>query len=354
MKIERKAISELIPAPYNPRKDIQPGDAEYEKLKRSLEEFGYVEPVIWNARTGHVVGGHQRLKVLRELGETEIDCVIVDLPDAQEKALNIALNKISNDWDKEKLAELLEDLQSTDIDMTVTGFDSAELDAVLNLDQVGEDDEDAYYGDDREKTYNAYHLHEYDNERTAGFYQLPTLKACHYVPESLIGFDTRKMYSDPPEGMGVHFFIDDYKFEGMWSRMHENIESLKRFSCVVMPDFSTYWDMPMAMKIWNLYRMRLVSQVMQDEGIQVLPLVRWLGDSSLDWCFEGIEPGGVIVYSAIGLGKINNTFKDICRRELAGAIKKLKPECIVLYGKDIGFDFQGVPVKRIDFARWRV
>ena len=110
----------------------------------------------------------------------------------------------------------------------------------------------------------------------------------------------------------------------------------------------------MAMKIWNLYRMRLVSQVMQDEGIQVLPLVRGLGDSSLTWCFEGIEPGGVIVYSSIGLGKVNNTFKDICRRELSAAIEQLKPECVVLYGKDIGFDFNGVPVKKIDFQRWRV
>ena len=173
MKIERKTISDLIPAPYNPRKDIQPGDAEYEKLKRSLKEFGYVEPVIWNVQTGHVVGGHQRLKVLRELGETEIDCVIVDLPDAQEKALNIALNKISNDWDKEKLAELLEDLQSTDIDLTVIGFDSAELDAVLNLDSDDDFDDDGYFGDEREKTYNLYRLNEYDETRTAGYYQFP-------------------------------------------------------------------------------------------------------------------------------------------------------------------------------------
>ena len=353
MKIERKRIAELIPAPYNPRQDIQPGDAEYEKLKRSLEEFGYVEPVIVNETTGHVVGGHQRLKVLRELGETEIDCVIVELPEPREKVLNIALNKISNKWDMDKLNVLLEDLQGTDIDLTITGFDSAEIDNLLTV-NIEDDDEDEYYGDEREKTYNAYHMHEYDNTRTAGFYQFPTLKACHYIPESLIGFDTRKMYSDPPEGMGVHFFVDDYKFEGMWSRMHENIESLKRFSCVVMPDFSTYWDMPMAMKIWNLYRMRLVSQVMQDEGIQVLPLVRGLGDSSLTWCFEGIEPGGVIVYSSIGLGKVNNTFKDICRRELSAAIEQLKPECVVLYGKDIGFDFNGVPVKKIDFQRWRV
>ncbi len=354
MRIERKSIYELMPAPYNPREDIQPGDAEYEKLKRSLEEFGYVEPVIWNERSGYVVGGHQRLKVLRELGETEIDCVIVDLPDEREKALNVALNKIHNTWDKEKLTELLEDLQNTDIDITLTGFDSAELDKLLKVEELEEEENEGYYGDDRDKTYNFYRLYEFDNTRTAGYYQFPTLKACHYVPESLIGFDTRTTYTNPPEGMGVHFFIDDYKFEGMWSNMHRNIETLKRFSCVVMPDFSTYWDMPMAMKIWNLYRMRLVSQVMQDEGINVLPVIRGLGDKTLDWCFEGIEPGGVIVYSSIGLGKNNNTFKDICRRELAGAIERLKPECIVLYGKDIGFDFQGVPVKKIDFNRWRV
>lgn len=89
MEIVRKKIDELIPAPYNPRKDLKPSDAEYEKLRRSLEEFGYVEPVIWNERTGYVVGGHQRLKVLRELGETEIDCVVVDMPEAQEKPLTL-------------------------------------------------------------------------------------------------------------------------------------------------------------------------------------------------------------------------------------------------------------------------
>ena len=93
---------------------------------------------------------------------------------------------------------------------------------------------------------------------------------------------------------------------------------------------------------------------MQDSGLQVLPLVRGLGDDTLDWCFEGIESGGVIVYSTIGLHKNNETFRDICRRELTAAIEHLKPECIVLYGKDIGFDFQGVPVKNIDYRRWRI
>ena len=77
MLVKTMPIAELKPADYNPRKDLQPGDAEYEKLKRSLTEFGYVEPVIWNSTTGHVVGGHQRLKVLEDLGHNTVDVIVV-------------------------------------------------------------------------------------------------------------------------------------------------------------------------------------------------------------------------------------------------------------------------------------
>lgn len=128
MVIEKKNTADLLPADYNPRKDLKPGDPEYEKLKRSLEQFGYVEPVIWNKATGRVVGGHQRLKVLIDMGITEVECVVVDLPDDKEKALNIALNKISGDWDKDKLAVLIADLQGTAFDVSLTGFDAAEID----------------------------------------------------------------------------------------------------------------------------------------------------------------------------------------------------------------------------------
>ena len=128
MVIESIKAEQLMPAKYNPRKDLKPGDAEYEKLKKSLEEFGYVEPVIWNRTTGNVVGGHQRLKVLLSMGMTEIDCVVVELSEEKEKALNVALNKISGDWDKNKLALLIADLQGADFDVSLTGFDPAEID----------------------------------------------------------------------------------------------------------------------------------------------------------------------------------------------------------------------------------
>ncbi len=128
MLIEKIPTERLIPADYNPRKDLKPGDPEYEKLKRSLEEFGYVEPVIWNKTTSHVVGGHQRLKVLLDMGITEAECLVVEMDAEKEKALNVALNKISGDWDKDKLTLLIADLQGADFDVSLTGFDPGEID----------------------------------------------------------------------------------------------------------------------------------------------------------------------------------------------------------------------------------
>ena len=143
MIIEKKNTADLLPADYNPRKDLKPGDAEYEKLKRSIEQFGYVEPVIWNQTTGRVVGGHQRLKVLMDMGMTEVDCVVVAMDEEKEKALNIALNKISGDWDKDKLALLIADLQGADFDVSLTGFEPAEIDALFKdtLKDVVKDDD---------------------------------------------------------------------------------------------------------------------------------------------------------------------------------------------------------------------
>lgn len=94
MNIQKINIEKLKPAEYNPRKDLQPEDEEYQNIKRSLLEFGYVAPVIVN-KDMTVIGGHQRLKVLKELGYTEIECNVVDLDKDREKALNIALNNIS-------------------------------------------------------------------------------------------------------------------------------------------------------------------------------------------------------------------------------------------------------------------
>ena len=130
MKIQKIDIDKLKAAEYNPRKNLQPGDQEYEKIKRSILEFGYVEPIIVNLDMT-VIGGHQRLKILKELEYEEVECVIVNLDKNREKALNIALNKISGEWDNDKLEELLLELKATNIDMDITGFDFDEIDDIL-------------------------------------------------------------------------------------------------------------------------------------------------------------------------------------------------------------------------------
>lgn len=132
MNIRKVPVSKINPAKYNPRKDLKPGDPAYEKLKRSMTEFGYVEPIIWNEETGNIVGGHQRYKILLEAGHTEVECVVVKLSSEREKALNVALNKVTGDWEFEALADLIKDLETQDFDVTLTGFDAAEIDDLFS------------------------------------------------------------------------------------------------------------------------------------------------------------------------------------------------------------------------------
>ncbi len=341
MQIERKKLSELTPAPYNPRKISK---NELEKLKRSIEELGYVEPIIWNKATGYVVGGHQRLKALQMLGVQEAECVIVDLSEAKEKALNIALNKISGKWDMDKLEDIFADLKlEADFDITLTGFELEHIEGIQE--DIG------YYGDEREKTYDLYLLNEYDAARVAGYYQFPILKACHVVPDDLIGFNYVKSWKGNSYSLGVHFFLDDYQFERMWNRLSENVKRLKKFSCVLTPDFSLYLDMPMAMKIWNVYRSRLIGQIMQDAGLNVIPTLQWAEVETLNFCFDGIEQGGVVAVSTVGVMK-NLESQDTWRAGMDTAMEKIRPECVLCYGSRINYDFRDVKVKYVEARKF--
>lgn len=131
MEFKKLKINALIPASYNPRKKLKPGDAEYEKIKNSITEFGYVDPIIVNSDMT-IIGGHQRWSVLKALGYDEVDCVVIEIDKTKEKALNIALNKVTGEWNKELLADLIKDLQSLDYDVSMTGFEPPEIDELFN------------------------------------------------------------------------------------------------------------------------------------------------------------------------------------------------------------------------------
>jgi len=128
MIIETVSIDLLKEAPYNPRVDLAQDDPDYIKVKRSLETFDLVEPVVWNKRTGFIVSGHQRVKALRELGRTEAEVSVVDLPLDEEKKLNVRINKVKGRWDYEKLADLIASLPEEDVELT--GFEDWEIDSL--------------------------------------------------------------------------------------------------------------------------------------------------------------------------------------------------------------------------------
>jgi len=133
MEIVKVNLLEFEPAEYNPRKNLQPGDAEYEKLKLSIQEFGFLEPLVVNKRTKHIISGHQRYKILRAQGIAEAEVVIVDFSPEKEKAANLALNKVRGDWDREKLAALLDELTKIpDFSIGITGFDTLEISQIFD------------------------------------------------------------------------------------------------------------------------------------------------------------------------------------------------------------------------------
>ncbi len=125
------SIAELKPATYNPRKKLKPGDKEYEKIKNSIQEFGFADPLVVNSDMT-IIGGHQRLNVAMKLGYTEVPCAVVDVDKTKEKALNIALNKITGAWDETLLADLLLNLKDTGYNLELTGFEAPEIDSLFN------------------------------------------------------------------------------------------------------------------------------------------------------------------------------------------------------------------------------
>jgi ParB-like chromosome segregation protein Spo0J len=128
LEVRTVPVADLIPADYNPRKALKPTDAAYRKLRASLEEFGLVEPLVWNEPTGRVVGGHLRLRILKELGVAEVPVSVVRLSETRERALNVVLNnaEAQGRYDTAKLASLLEELHDLP-ELALTGFEAGTL-----------------------------------------------------------------------------------------------------------------------------------------------------------------------------------------------------------------------------------
>lgn len=159
--------------------------------------------------------------------------------------------------------------------------------------------------------------------------------------EDLIPFNRAKTCRR--RDVGVHFFIDDYQFERVWKSPQLYVNMLGRYRFVCAPDFSLYLDVPAAVKIWNVYRSRLLTAYWQKCGLNVVPTLQWAEPHTWQFCFKGIAPGGTVAVSTLGAAK-HKLSRQIWTAGMREAIKQLHPDTIILYGTPIDFDFGPIDV----------
>ena len=176
-------------------------------------------------------------------------------------------------------------------------------------------------------------LNTYEPGGVAGVYEIPVTKVSHEIEKDVtfVGFNEAKTIKTG-QGKAVHFFIDDYRFNCVWTTPDKYIAALRRFDAVCAPDFSIYTDMPVALQIYNHYRKHWCTAYWQYLGINVIPTISWADERSFNWCFDGEPERSTVAISTVGTQK-SPADK---RRFLAGfneMVSRLKPRKILCYGR---------------------
>lgn len=340
-RVKRVDIKKLVPYEHNAKVH---SEEQIKKIAESIKQFGFISPVLID-EDFNIIAGHGRVKAAVEAGLLEVPCVTVEgLTEAERKAYILADNRLSEfgKWDNELVQFELDSIEGIDFDLDMFDFKLPEVDI------------DSYYGDERERTNNAYNLDiVHDTEMSSDFWQMPIIKCDDFIPERLIGFNYAK--SSKAKDCGIHFFVDDYQFERIWNAPEKYIDVLKEYECILSPDFSLYMDMPMAMKIWNVYRSRQIGAYYQSKGIKVIPTISWAEPETYCFCFEGIPENGIVAISTLGI-KNNKDSIDIYKDGVKAMIERLKPRTIIEYGGEIDIDYQGIQVIRFEnevLKRWK-
>lgn len=312
-------INELTPYEKNAKKHPQ---KQIKFIMNSISQFGMNDPIgIWG-ENNIIVEGHGRLEACKKLGLERVPCIRLDtLTDDQRRAYTLAHNKVAeSDFDFDILDE---EINSLNFDMTDFGFEFEEV-------------EEKPKKNERLRTDESYNLPYVDLDRTEGFYQMPVIEGIKHIPSSLMGFNYALTSGDTTKG--IHFYVDDYQFERIWNDPHKYIDVLRDYDCVLTPDFSLYMDMPISMKIWNVFRSRLIGQMMQDEGLKVIPTVSWAESATFDFCFDGLPENSVLSISTIGV-KRDEAALEIWKAGTAELIKRKRPTALLIYGGEIDFDY---------------
>ena len=318
-------ISDMIPYPRNARNNAK----AVPKVAESIAEFGLRGTIGLESRENPViVFGHTRVEACKSLGWDEIPDAKIefcdDLTPEQVKAFRIADNKTGDiaTYNKSMLREEVRSLKDFDMSRFGLDFKSKRLP----------------YGAERLKTDRAYNL-DIVSRADCGDDGFPVIPACDAVPDELQGFNYAKSTPDADKrGKGCHFFIDDYQFERVWSQPDKYLRCLSAYDCVLTPDFSLYMDMPDAMQQWNRYRSAALGSYWARNGIMVVPTLSWAQPSSYGFCFKGIPRHATVATSTVGVARDKDA-QAVWFDGMREAMKRLEPSRVLLYGKNIGFDF---------------
>ncbi len=320
-QMEYRKLADLKKLPNNPRV-IKKDD--FDRLKASIsanKDYFEARPVILSNRTGElvIIAGNQRYEASKAIGLTEIPTVLLEnLTEEREREIVIRDNVSNGEWDIDVLANEWEPDELANWGVELKGFSEEDV----------EIDEEP---NERERIINTLNL-DLIGERD-GFFEMPTLEAWNgEVPERFVGFN--EVRTTEGDDFGVHFFIDDYQFERVWNRPVENLEIVKKYPLVLTPDFSLYREMPTALKIYNTYRGRLIGQYWQNHGVNVVPTLVWAEANSFEYVFDGLPEGGTVAVSSVGVVRSAEA-RLLFEAGMKEALARLKPRCIIHYGKPI-------------------
>lgn len=313
MNIIYKNIDEIKPYKFNARNNKK----AVKFVENSIKNFGMKVPIVIDTNN-IVVCGHTRLQALKNLGIKNVPCIIADdLTEQQIKAYRLADNKVAEkaSWDFKLLDMEFEGL-ANDFDMSDFGFDFN----VKEKRQANKNQE--------MKTVKTYNMLDFDAERTEGDYDMPLLEPCNYIPDKWIGFNYAMNTAD--YDAGIHFYLDDYQFERVWTSPQRYIEILSNYAAVMTPSYSVYMDMAEPLKIWNVFRSRLLGQMMQDNGLKVIPIVYWADERSYKYCFDGLPVNSTLSVYTVGIK--DKGVWNIWRAGMGELIRRKKPKTLLLYG----------------------
>ena len=329
-------IDDIIPYEKNARHN----ERAIPVVAESIREFGLKGQIVLESKDNPViVAGHTRWAACKSLGWKEIPDERIDfcddLTEEQIKAYRLADNRTGEvaTWNKTLLQHEIKEIKKLDMSRFKFDFKSKQA--------------DFEFGQERLKTDSSYNLPEMYEfsvlEGSESAWGIPKLAPVDFVPDKLIGFNYVKSYREERSCVGVHFFIDDYQFERIWRQTATYAGVFLEHQCVIQPDFSLYTDMPLAQQINNVYRNAFCAKVWQKLGVTVIPCLLWSTPESYQFCFDAIPKHSTVCVSTVGTKKRKDS-RELFEQGMTEAIKQTKPERILLYGGNPGFDFGDIEV----------